>query len=196
MKKAIACVVITAFALCLPGCASMSQVREDTKTIGLLVKSVGTSAEEYQKQRDLLARATMRNRQVLERVALRQEGDVAYVIASWEIAGETERKRVFDAVRTQSDKVQAIREASKARQQQQETELKDARSAVNFDLAKIAAASGGLVKLGEPLSQEDEAKFLFNFAKEVRAEIVKDTTAAANAATKSASDSLGSKGDE
>jgi hypothetical protein len=196
MKESIVCTALAAFSLCLSGCASLSQVREDTKAVGLLVQSIGTSAEEYQAQRDLLARATLRNRQVLERIALRQEGDLAHVIAAWEIAGETERKRVFDAIRTQSDKVQAVREASKARMQQQETELRAAKSAVSFDLAKIASASGGLVKLGEPRSREDEARFLFGFAKELRADFVKDAAAAASAATTSANDSLSSKGNE
>lgn len=188
--------VLAAFAIA--GCGNMQtlqQSRDDTKTVGLLVKSVGTSLESYQKQRDAIAVATLRNRQALERLASLYEANTAGNIATWEIAGQPKRKELYLRVRTTADAIQAEREQRNARAREQEQELAKTRSAVSANTTKLVESSATLVKLGEPRSPKDEAAFYLSFAKDVRADIAKDSEAAATAAGAKAKSAVSAKGE-
>lgn len=170
----------------MTGCAGMQpleQSREDTKTVGLLVKSVAKSLESYQEQRDAIAISSLRNRQALEGLALQYEASTAKSIAIWEVTGQPGRKQLYQRVHTEADALQAASEQRTARKREQDNELAKARSSVNANIAKVSEASAGLIKLGEPQSHKDEAAFFLKFAKDVRSEIEKDGEAAAADAT-------------
>lgn len=167
----------------LAGCSAMQQKKvqanEDTKAIGFLIQSVGTSAAAFQEQRDKIAVASRAQRNGLEALAIRYETTVANDAAAWNVAHQVERKRTFDTVRLEADKQLALREQQQQHDREHAAELAKTRSAVNFRTAKIAEAAAGLISLAEHPSRKAEAQFLFQFAKNVRADIVNDSEAAA-----------------
>jgi len=172
-------------AMMLSGCGSMQnleQTREDTRAVGLLVKSVSNNVETYQKQRDAIASAALRNRQALETLAMEYEARSAAEVAVWEVIGDSKRKDLFTRVHTQANALTAANDQRAARKAEQETELAKARSAVNANTAKLAETSVSLIKLGEAKSAKDEASFFLQFAKQAQAEIA-TTGEAAEAAT-------------
>lgn len=169
----------------LSGCGSMQnleQTREDTRAVGLLVKSVSNNVESYQKQRDAIAIASLRNRQALETLAMEYEARSAAEIAIWEVIGDTKRKDLFTRVHTQADVLTAANEQRAARKIEQESELAKARSAVNANTAKLAETSVALIKLGEAKSAKEEASFFIQFAKDTQAKFAA-ASEAADAAT-------------
>ncbi|TXG99892.1 MAG: hypothetical protein E6R08_00225 [Nevskiaceae bacterium] len=181
----------------LSGCGgmrSLEDTRQDTRTVGLLVKSVSSNVESFQKQRDVIAVSSMRNRQALEALAVQYEASSAATIAVWEVGGDPKRKELFTRVHTQADALAAAQEQRAARKAEQEKELSKARSAVNANTAKLAEASVALIKLGEAKNVNEEAAFYLQFAKDTQAEIAKASEAAASAAKGAAVDTTTGKG--
>lgn len=196
-NRAISLALVAAV-LAMTGCAGMQpleQSREDTKTVGLLVKSVATSLESYQKQRDAIAVSSLRNRQALEGLALQYEASTSASIAIWEVSGQPGRKLLYTRVHTEADALHAASEQRAARKREQAMELAKARTAVSANTTKLAETSAGLIKLGEPQSHKDEAAFFLKFAKDVRSEIQKDSEAAAADATAKSTTATSAKGD-
>lgn len=190
-------VLVTAATVLLAGCGGMQsqeETRKDTRTVGLLVKSVSTSVENYQKQRDAIAVSSLRNRQALEALAMQYEASSAAAIAVWEVGGDAKRKDLFTRVHTQADALAAANEQRAARKAEQEKEIAKARSAVNANTAKLAETSVALIKLGEAKSAKDEAAFYLQFAKDTQAEIAKASEAAASAANSNAAAATADKG--
>lgn len=189
--------LLSAATVLLAGCGSMQsleQTRKDTRSVGLLVKSVSTSVENYQKQRDAIAVSSLRNRQALEDLAMQYEASSAASIAVWEVGGDIKRKDLFTRVNTQADALAAANEQRATRQSEQEKELVNARSAVNANTAKLAETSVALIRLGEAKSAKDEASFYLQFAKDTQAEIAKASEAAASAAKSNAAAATADKG--
>lgn len=191
------CLLLSAATVLLAGCGSMQsleETRKDTRSVGLLVKSVSTSVENYQKQRDSIAVSSLRNRQALEALAMQYEAISAASIAVWEVGGDAKRKDLFTRVHTHADALAAANEQRAARKAEQEKELAKARSAVNANTAKLAETSVALIKLGEAKSAKDEVSFYLQFAKDTQAEIAKASEAAASAAKSSAAAATADKG--
>jgi len=187
---------LSATACLLSGCGAMhrlEEARKDTRTVGLMVKSVSRSVESFQKQRDAIAISSLRNRQALEALAMQYEASSTAAIAVWEVGGDSKRKALFTRVHTQADALTAANEQRAARKTEQEKELAKARSAVNANTAKLAEASVALIKLGEAKSTKDEASFYLQFAKDTQAEIAKASEAAASAAKGAAIDAMGAQ---
>ncbi|ACY33173.1 hypothetical protein [Comamonas thiooxydans] len=181
----------------LSGCGAMhslEETRKDTRTVGLMVKSVSSSVESFQKQRDAIAAASLRNRQALEALAMQYEASSMATIAAWEIGGDTKRKELFTRVHTQADALARANEQRATRKAEQENELAKARSAVNANTAKLTEASIALIKLGEAKSAKDDASFYLQFAKETQAEIAKASETAASAAKNKVVDATTTKG--
>lgn len=181
----------------LAGCGSMQgleETRKDTRSVGLLVKSVSTSVENYQKQRDAIAVSSLRIRQALEALAMQYEASSAASIAVWEVGGDAKRKDLFTRVHTQADAMATANEQRAARRAEQQKELAKARSAVNANTAKLADTSVALIRLGEAKSAKDEASFYLQFAKDTQAEIAKASEGAASAAKSSAAAPAADKG--
>ena len=173
---------------------AMAQTRDDTKSIGLLIKSVSNAAETFQTQRDLIAVAELRNRNVLERLAIEFEAKTITNVSVWELSGQTERKRLFDGIRQSSENALALKIASDKRAEEQALAVTKARSAVNFQIKQLNQASAGYVKLGEPRSGKEEVDFITSFIRNVRADIAKTNEAAAKTLSSQAAESLNIKG--
>lgn len=193
MKNCLTIYTAVAAMVVATGCA-MTQARDDTKSVGLLIKSVANTAETFQKQRDLIAVAELRNRYALERMSTEFEGSTAMEISVWELSGQTERKRMFDGLRQASEKVQAARAEHDKRAEEQVQALAKAHSAVSFQTGKLNQAAAGLVKLGEPRSMKEEVEFLAGFIESVRSDIAKKNEEAAKKVSSQAEASLKSKG--
>lgn len=167
----------------LGGCGSlerdMDEARKNTKEIGLLMQSVQKSTATFQKQRDALAVATKVQRDNLESVAMQQESDAYRAAATWNVAGQADRKHSFDALREESSNLLSRIEAKRAREVAQEAEVRATKSAVSFQSAKLNETAIALVELGEARSAKDKAVFYFAYMTEVRKLIEKDSEAAA-----------------
>ncbi len=176
-------IILSTTACLLSGCGGMQSLeekRKDTRTVGLLVKSVSSSVESFQKQRDAIEGSSLRNRQAHEALAMQYEASSAAAIAVWEVGGDPKRKELFTRVHAQADALAAANAQRAARKAEQEKEQAKARSAVNANTAKLAEASVALIKLGEAKSAKDEASFYLQFAKDTQAEIAEASEAAAN----------------
>ncbi len=155
--------------------AQTAQQLEDTKAIGLLVQSVATNLETYQKQRDAIAVASLRNRQALENLASHNEAETTGMISTWDIAGQTDRRLMFTKLRLAADERLAELEKHNARAKEQREELAKAHSAVSANTGKLSEASATLIEMAERPSRADQGRFFLGFAKEVRAEMKKDS---------------------
>ena len=193
MKKCLTIYTAVAATVVATGCA-MTQARDDTKSVGLLIKSIANTAETFQKQRDLIAVAELRNRYALERLSLEFETRNATEVSVWELSGQTERKRMFDGLSQASEKLQAVWAEHDKRAEEQAQALAKAHSAVSFQADKLNQAAAGLVKLGEPRSTKEEVEFLAGFIESVRSDIAKKNEEAAKKVSSQAEASLKSKG--
>lgn len=177
--------------LALAGCGTMQQdmetARENTRDIGLLVQSISQSAATFQKQRDAIAVSSKVHRDNLESLAMRHEADAYRAAAAWNVAGQKERQHAFESVREESGKLLARIEEKRARELTQEQELRDTRSAVLYQGAKLNEAAVALIELAEPESRKEHAKFYFSYLKDVRDSIKKDSEAEAAAQASAAS---------
>lgn len=173
----------SALAACLAGCGIMqddaAQARADTRKAALMTNALASSAASLQKQRDAIATAAQIERNALENRALRFETELTATAGSWRVAGQADRLNMFDAVRSEADKLSLATEQQQARAREQAAALAKVRSAVAFQSEKLHEAALGLITLAEPPSREDEAKFLFNFGKKIRDDIKTDSEAAA-----------------
>jgi hypothetical protein len=177
----IGTVLLAGFAL--SGCGSldrdMDEARKNTKEIGLLIQSVQKSTANFQKQRDTLAVATKVQRDNLELIAMQQEGDAYRAAATWNVAGQADRKHTFDALKEESGSLLTRIEAKHAREVAQDAEVRATRSAVSFQSAKLNEAAIALVELGESRTAKEKIGFYYVYMKEVRDVIKADSEAAA-----------------
>ena len=166
------CVFIGSFAV--SGNAVSQDVRQDTKVIGLYIQSVKKTAEEFKDSRDLIAKAAVRNTNILEEKTLRSEQAVQKEVTVWQITGEKERISLFDALRTAPEQLLAQRRDLDAKQAEHKKLLDAAKSAADFRVDKLAEAAATLAKLGEKRSTSDEVKFYLDFIQQVRKHIRDD----------------------
>lgn len=187
MKIANILAVLVSTACGLTGCGAMrgdmQQARANTKDIGLQIQSLNVSTATFQKQRDAIAVSSKIQRDALESLAMRYEGDAYRASAAWNVAGQAERRRTFDAVRDESGNLSARIEAQRLRELEQAEEQRRARSAVAFQSAKLNDAAIALIELGEPPSRKQDAAFFYRYIEEVRGMIKADSEAAAAAQT-------------
>jgi len=182
---------LAGMALALSACSAlqpqMEEARANTKEIGLLIQSVSQSAATFQKQRDAIAASSKAQRDQLESLAMRYEAEAYRASAAWNVAGQKERLQSYDAVREESGKLLARIEEKRARELAQEQELRDTRSAVLYQGAKLNEAAVTLLELAEPASRKEHAKFYFSYLKDVRTAIKNDSEAEAAAQASAAS---------
>lgn len=190
MQRVFTLAILTLASLGLAGCASMGTemggARANTKEIGLLIQSINVSTAKFQQQRNAIAVSSKRQRDALESLAMRNEGDTYRATAAWNVAGQTERKRTFEALREEAGNLLVRLEQQRAREQAQAHELQRMRSAVVFQSAKLSEAAIALIDLAEPPSRKEDAKFFYEYVKEVLQSIKKDSEAAAAAQTQEA----------
>lgn len=174
--------VLLGAACFLGGCTGLTQASEETKAstrqVALLIQSVNDSSASFQRQRDTIAVATLAQRQALESLALRNEAAVLQSTAAWEVAGQSERGRAFDTLRASSAQLLARLSDARAREQAHAQALREARSAVRLQGAKLSEASTTLMTLAEG-SDAEQASFYLAYARAVREKIKQDSEAQA-----------------
>lgn len=183
--KSFKVVALVAAVLAVSGCAStqgdMQAARENTREIALLIQSINQSTANFQQQRDAIAVSSKVQRDSLESLAMRYEADAYRAAAAWNVAGQKERKHTFEAVREESGELLSRIEDKRARELAQEKELRETRSAVLVQGAKLNEAAVALIELAEPESRKENARFYFNYLKDVRESIKNDSEAEAAA---------------
>lgn len=177
------------------GYAFAGDVRQDTKVIGLYIQSVKQTAEEFKLHRDLIARAALRNTNILEEKASRSEQAVLNEIAIWQIIGDKDRISLYEGLRSSSDQVLERRRDLESKQAEHKKLLDTAKSATDFRVDKLSEAATTLAKLAEQKSTTDQAKFYVDFIKQVRKDIEENSQKDAEVVSKNVEQSLTQKND-
>lgn len=190
-------IIVLAGVLSLAACSTtkvgQQQVLDDTGKLGAMLQTVAVSTSAFQQQRDKVAVASQQQRNNLLELALLQEGDVARSTLGWKVAGQTERLRILEALRTDIGALAASDEEQRAQARQRAAALAKTRSAVSIGTGNIGEAARKLAGLGEETSNADQLKFLIGIVKEVRKDIQADNEAAAKEQADSATAQQGGK---
>jgi hypothetical protein len=190
-------IIVLAGVLSLAACSttkvSQQQVLDDTGKLGAMLQTVAVSTSAFQQQRDKVAVASQQQRNNLLELALLQESDVARSTLGWKVAGQTERLRILETLRTDIGALAASDEEQRAQARQRAAALAKTRSAVSIGTANIGEAARKLAGLGEESSNADQLKFLIGIVKEVRKDIQADNEAAAKEQADSATEQQGGK---
>lgn len=148
-----------------PGAAiAADKQKADRQLAAMLAERLGVVAAEGQRfaaARDALARARLRTSQRLEDNLISLEEAKALDLRAWEVIGASFRLRLFEQVIAATDEISRQHQERVERRREQERELAETRSAVDFRAAELRAAAKSLAALAEPPTRSDAAD-LFN----------------------------------
>lgn len=160
--------------LALVGCSAPKHMREDTRVLGLYVQTVKNDAQNFSRLRDASTKARLANITALELKTLRAEQALQRDLQILQIIDDKERLRVLTTLQNASAALVAQRKEYDAKSASAKENVEKAKSALNFQLAKLTEASTALLKLGENRRLREEVEFYADFLKQLQAGLDKD----------------------
>ncbi len=177
MKKIIGLFGVTIYGffclltLCLNGCLTSAGGQDAAKLLSAHVTIVAEKGKRFADARDELAKARLRNLQMLENSLVEIEEENAIDLYAWRVVGAKFRMDLYEGIMVATNDESNRHLLRKQRRERQEKELAKRKSAVKFKQSEMIESAKKLTLLAEEKSLRDEIDRLRDFTQEVLAEI-------------------------
>ncbi len=162
--------------LCLNGCLTTAGGQDAAKMLSAQVTLVAEKGKSVADGRDELAKARLRNMQMLENSLVETEEENSIDLHAWRVIGAEFRSDLFEGVMAATNDEANRHELRKQRRERQEKELAKRKSSVIFKQNELIDTAKGLASLSKKVNAREERARLLAFTEKVLADIQVDTT--------------------
>jgi hypothetical protein len=159
----------------LNGCLTSAGGQDAAKMLSAQMTLVAEEGKRFADARNELAKARLRNMQMLENSLVEVEEENAIDLQAWRVVGAKFRTDLYEGVMAATKDEANRHQLRKQRRERQEKEIAKRKSAVKFKQNELIGASKNLAFLSQEVSPREERARLITFTEQVIEKIQTDS---------------------